>query len=157
MRLSTLFSCCVNVCQRCYRGGSRGRVQGVQTSPLPSSPPHHPEMTCGFLVQLVLCKKKTSSVSYPFLSGAPPPKKNSGSTPGLCDHFLLVCYLEMWVGYQCIPCSLECSAKYSHPHWPADRDSVLWLSCSGWKARGRQYFQHIQYIFKILIIDNAVS
>ena len=32
------------------RGGSRGRVQGVRTSP--------PEMTCGFLIQLVFCKKK---------------------------------------------------------------------------------------------------
>ena len=33
-----------------YRGGSRGRVQGVRTPP--------PEMTCGFLIQLVFCKKK---------------------------------------------------------------------------------------------------
>ena len=33
------------------RGGSRGRVQGVRTPP--------PEMTCGFLIQLVFCKKKT--------------------------------------------------------------------------------------------------
>ena len=31
------------------RGGSRGRVQVVR--PLP------PEMTCGFLIQLVFCKK----------------------------------------------------------------------------------------------------
>ena len=31
------------------RGGSRGRVQGVRTPP---------EMTCGFLIQLVFCKKK---------------------------------------------------------------------------------------------------
>ena len=34
------------------RGGSRGRVQGVHTPPPP------PEMTCGFLIQLVFCKKK---------------------------------------------------------------------------------------------------
>ena len=33
------------------RGGSRGRVQGVRTP----SPPL--EMTCGFLIQLVFCKK----------------------------------------------------------------------------------------------------
>ena len=33
------------------RGRSRGRVQGVRT-PLP------PEMTCGFLIQLVFCQKK---------------------------------------------------------------------------------------------------
>ena len=32
------------------RGGSRGTVQGVRTPP--------PEMTCGFLIQLVFCKKK---------------------------------------------------------------------------------------------------
>ena len=32
-----------------HRGGSRGRVQAVRTPP---------EMTCGFLVQLVFCKKK---------------------------------------------------------------------------------------------------
>ena len=31
------------------RGGSRGRVQGVRTPP---------EMTCGFLIQLVFCQKK---------------------------------------------------------------------------------------------------
>ena len=31
------------------RGGSRGRVRGC--APLP-------EMTCGFLIQMVLCKKK---------------------------------------------------------------------------------------------------
>ena len=34
------------------RGGSRGRVQGVRT------PPPSPEMTCGFLIQLVFCKNK---------------------------------------------------------------------------------------------------
>ena len=33
------------------RGVSRGRVQGVRTPPL--------EITCGFLIQLVFCKKKT--------------------------------------------------------------------------------------------------
>ena len=33
-----------------HRGRSRGRVQGVCTPP--------PEMTCGFLIQLVFCKKK---------------------------------------------------------------------------------------------------
>ena len=49
-----------------HRGRSRGRVQGVR--PPPS------EMTCSFLIQLLFCKKK-------FLSGAPPPKKNTGSAP----------------------------------------------------------------------------
>ena len=54
------------------RGGSRGRVQGVRT-PLP-------EMTCGFLIQLVFCKKtkKTMwfiSVKVQEVMSAPPPKK----------------------------------------------------------------------------------
>ena len=39
------------------RGGSRGRVQGVRTPPLP-------EMTCGFLIQLVFCKKKNYVVYW---------------------------------------------------------------------------------------------
>ena len=37
-----------------------------------------PEITCGFLIQLVFCKKKSVT---PFLTGAPPPKKNPGSAP----------------------------------------------------------------------------
>ena len=38
------------------RGGSMGRVQGVRTST--------PEMTCGFLIQLVFCKKKNYVVYW---------------------------------------------------------------------------------------------
>ena len=41
------------------RGGSRGRVHGVRTPP-----PHPPEMTCGFLIQLVFCQKKKNYVVY---------------------------------------------------------------------------------------------
>ena len=37
------------------RGGSRGRVQWVRTPP---------EMTCGFLIQLVFCEKKKNYVVY---------------------------------------------------------------------------------------------
>ena len=58
-----------------YRGGSRGRVQGVR--------PPSPEMTCGFLIQLVFCKKTKTmwfigveveqETSAP--TSAPPPKK----------------------------------------------------------------------------------
>ena len=68
------------------KGGSRGRVQGVPTTPSPR------EMTCSFLIQLsttgILQKysKKTLFIGVkvtPFLSGAPPPKKNPGSTPVL--------------------------------------------------------------------------
>ena len=57
-------------------GGSRGRVQG--------GPPPPPEMTCGFLIQLVFCKKKTMwfiGVEVEQETSAPPPKKNLGSAP----------------------------------------------------------------------------
>ena len=59
------------------RGGSRGRVQGVRTLP-------PPEMTCGFLIQLVFCKKKTMwfiGVEVEQETSAPPPQKNPGSAP----------------------------------------------------------------------------
>ena len=62
-----------------FRGGSRGRVQGVRTPP-------PPEMTCGFLIQLVFCQKKKTMwfivVEVEQETGAPPPKKNPGSAPG---------------------------------------------------------------------------
>ena len=64
---------------RGYRGGSRGRVQGVCTPP---------DMTCGFLIQLVFLKKKTMwfiGVEVEQETSAPPPKKNPGSAPGLND------------------------------------------------------------------------
>ena len=57
-------------------GGSRGRVQGVRTLP--------PEVTCGFLIQLVFCKKKNKwfiSVEVKQETSTPPPKKNPGSAP----------------------------------------------------------------------------
>ena len=46
------------------RGGSRGRVQGVRPrgggcGGAPPPPPPPPETICGFLIQLVFCKKKT--------------------------------------------------------------------------------------------------
>ena len=64
------------------RRGSRGRVQGVPTST--------PEMTCGFLVQLVFCKKKKTmwfiGVEVEQETSAPPPKKNPGSAPAYEKH-----------------------------------------------------------------------
>ena len=63
--------------QTLSRGGSRERVQGVRTTP-------PPEMTCGFLIQLVFCKKKTMwfiGVEVERETSAPPPKKNPGSAP----------------------------------------------------------------------------
>ena len=51
-------SCLTYTCNNClhidtqsfHRGGSRGRVQEVHTLP-------PPKMSCGFLIQLVFCKK----------------------------------------------------------------------------------------------------
>ena len=59
-----------------HRGGSRGRVQGVHTSP--------PEMTCSCLIQLVFCKKKSMwfiGVEVEQETSAPHPKKSPGSAP----------------------------------------------------------------------------
>ena len=44
--------------------------------------PPPPEMTCGFLIQLLVFKSSLQSVT-PFLSGARPPKKNPGSAPAV--------------------------------------------------------------------------
>ena len=48
-----------------------------------------PEMTCGFLIQLVFCKKKNKKTMW-FIgfeveqeTSAPPPKKDPGSAPVL--------------------------------------------------------------------------
>ena len=48
------------------------------------SPPPPSEMTCGFLIELVFCKKKTMwsiGVEVQQETSAPPPKKNPGSVP----------------------------------------------------------------------------
>ena len=60
-----------------FRDGSRERVQGARGAP-PPPPPLPLKMTCGFLIQLVLCIKicvRHQSVTL-FLSGTSPPKKN---------------------------------------------------------------------------------
>ena len=44
-----------------------------------------PVMTCGFLIQLVFCKKKPMwfiGVEVQQETSAPPPRKNPGSAPG---------------------------------------------------------------------------
>ena len=47
--------------------------------------PPPPEMTCGFLIQLVFCQKKKTmwfiGVEVEQETSAPPPKKNPGSAP----------------------------------------------------------------------------
>ena len=46
-----------------------------------------PEMTCGFLIQLVFCEKKETmwfiGVEVEQETSAPPAKKNPGSAPGM--------------------------------------------------------------------------
>ena len=52
--------------------------------------PPSPEMTCGFLIQLVFCKKKTMwfiGVEVEQEMSAPPPKKNPGSAPNFSLQF----------------------------------------------------------------------
>ena len=55
-------------------------------------PPPPPEMTCGFLIQLVFCQKKKTmwciGVEVEQETSAPPPKKNPGSAPELRLLFL---------------------------------------------------------------------
>ena len=57
------------------------------------TPPPPPEMTCGFLIQLVFCKKKTMwfiGVEVQQETSAPPPKKNPGSAPVVYLTLMLV-------------------------------------------------------------------
>ena len=66
-----VFACCMLLL---FRGGSRGRVQGVRI------PPPLPEMTCSFPIQMVLCQKKKKLCGLLVLTveqetRAPPPKK----------------------------------------------------------------------------------
>ena len=51
-----------------------------------------PEMTCGFLIQLVFCKKKTMyfiGVEVEQETNSPPPKKNPGSAPTATQFIVL--------------------------------------------------------------------
>ena len=61
-----------------------GRAQGVRPPP--------PEMTCGFLIQLVFCNKKKTmwfiGVEVEQETSAPPPKKNPGSAPAIHIYIL---------------------------------------------------------------------
>ena len=58
-----------------------GEVEGAGGAHPP--PPPTPEMTCGFLIQLVFCKKTMwfIGVEVEQETSAPPPKKNPGSAP----------------------------------------------------------------------------
>ena len=65
-----------------HRGGSRGRVQGVRT-------PAPPEMSCGFLIQLIFYQKKKTMwfIGVEVEQSTPPPKKNPGSATASCGVF----------------------------------------------------------------------
>ena len=61
----------------------QGRIEVESAGGAHRKPPPPPEITCGFLIQLVFCIKiglRHQSVTL-FLSGASPPKKNPGSVP----------------------------------------------------------------------------
>ena len=67
------------------RRGGGGGFWGVGAGGGPPPPPPPPtEMACGFLIQLVLCKKNTMwliGVEVEQETTTPPPKKNPGSAP----------------------------------------------------------------------------
>ena len=56
---SSIAKSCVKLPLHVSGADPAGRVQGVRTPP-----PHHPEMTCGFLIQLVFCQKKNYVVYW---------------------------------------------------------------------------------------------
>ena len=57
--------------------------------------PPPPEMTCGFLIQLVFCKKNLwfIGVEVEQETSAPPPKKNPGSAPAVLSSVLKKSYI----------------------------------------------------------------
>ena len=72
-----------------------------------------PGMTCGFLIQLVFCQKKTMwfiGVEVEQETSAPPPKKNPGSAPDLMymlwfnfilsSNFIFLCFKLKVIHYQ---------------------------------------------------------
>ena len=61
-----------------WGGGGGGTGPDLGEGRRGCAPP--PEMTCGFLIQLVFTSVHQSVT--PFLSGAPSPKKKLGSAPG---------------------------------------------------------------------------
>ena len=85
------------------RGGSRGSVQGVRLGgggggggggvwAGGAHPPPPPKITCGFLIQLVFCKKKNIlfiGVEVEQATSAPPPKKKNLDPPLSSGHKLL--------------------------------------------------------------------
>ena len=71
-----------------FGGGCRGYAP----------PPPRPEMTCGFLIILVFCKKKTMwfiGVEVEQETSAPPPKKNPKSAPRITQ--LIFALLIHWI------------------------------------------------------------
>ena len=63
-----------------YRGGSRGRVQGVRTPP---PPPPRDDLRFSNTTGILREKKWFIGVEVEQETSAPPPKKNPGSAPGL--------------------------------------------------------------------------
>ena len=64
------------------------------------SPPSPPEMTCGFLIQLIFCKKKKKTMWFIGVeveqeTSTPPPKKNPGSAPVILVTY--ICTVSLWL------------------------------------------------------------
>ena len=76
-------------------------------------------MTCGFLIQLVFCKKKTVwfiGVEVEQETSASPPKNNPGSAPGSCLRLLISVLVFRW---------LVASVRLRKSKLPADRSHVV--------------------------------
>ena len=72
-----------------FTGADLGRIKGEGAGDVHSPPP--PEMTCGFLIQMVFGQKKTMwfiGVEVEQEMSAPPPKNNPGSALALEGIFL---------------------------------------------------------------------
>ena len=95
--------------KRPLRGGSRGRVHGVHI------PPPFAEMTCGFRIQLVFCKKKKTmwliGVEVEQETSAPPPKKKILDPP-LPLHRISIAHIDS-AGTLFAVCQLANAAKGS--------------------------------------------
>ena len=115
------------------------------------TPPPLPEMTCGFLIQMVFCKKKTMwfiGVEVEQETSAPPPKINPGSAPGCSGEITRL--PPTYVACVQIPASTPCGLSLllvlffatrgfslGTPVFPSPQKPTLPTSNSIWNARTR--------------------
>ena len=100
-----IFCVCFSIPSK-FRGGSRGRVQGVCTLS---------EMTCGFLIQLIFCKNKKKTMWFIGVeveqeTSAPLPKKKNLDPPpklGFASYGLVHLLLYLWNLFRNINSSID--------------------------------------------------